>query len=324
MRARARVAVMGATPQEPPPGIATIAEAVDVSYADAPEELRDALTGSDVLFAWRPRRRLLEEAWDGAGDLRWIQSASAGVDALLFPALVESDVVLTNARGVFDQAIAEWVVGVFALFAKDLLGIVDRQRRGEWLHRETESLAGKRVVVVGVGPIGRAVGRACGALGMRVRGVGRTPRNGDDAFETIHGIDELAEAARWADYVVDALPSTQETHHAFGAEAFAAMGPQARFVNVGRGSTVDEGALVRALQEGALAGAALDVFEEEPLPASSPLWSMPNVVVSPHMSGDFAGWHETVVELFIENLERYLTGRPLLGVVDKRLGYVPS
>jgi len=321
---RGRVVVMGATAEEPPPGITTIAEAVDLVFGATSEELLDVLPGSDVLFAWRPRRGPLEGAWDQAGDLRWIQSASAGVDGLLFPGLVESHVVLTNAQGVFDDAIAEFVVGVFALFAKDLAGILDRQRRGEWLYRETERLASKRVLVVGVGPIGRAVAGSCGALGMQVRGVGRTARPGDEAFESIHGLDELADALTRADFVVNALPATAETRHTFGDDAFAAMNSWARFVNVGRGSTVDEAALVRALEGGRIAGAALDVFEEEPLPASSPLWSMPNVVVSPHMSGDFAGWRETVVELFVENLERYLTGRPLRGVVDKRRGYVPS
>jgi phosphoglycerate dehydrogenase-like enzyme len=315
---------MGATAEEPPPGIATIADAVDLAYGATSEELREVLPGSNVLFAWRPRRGPLEEAWDRASDLRWIQSASAGVDGLLFPGLVEGDVVLTNAGGVFDDAIAEFVVGVFALFAKDLAGILDRQRRREWLHRETERLAGRTALVVGVGPIGRAVARSCGALGMRVQGVGRTARPGDEAFESIHGLDELADALTRADFVVNALPATAETRHAFGEDAFAAMNAWARFVNVGRGSTVDEAALVRALADGRIAGAALDVFEEEPLRSSSPLWSMPNVVVSPHMSGDFAGWRETVVELFVENLERYLTGRPLHGVVDKRRGYVPS
>ena len=315
---------MGATSDEPPPGIATIAEAVDLTYGATTEELQEVLPTSDVLFAWRPRRGLLEDAWHRAGDLRWIQSASAGVDGLLFPELVESHVVLTNARGVFDDAIAEWVLGVFALFAKGLVGVVDRQRRGEWLHRETERLAGKNVLIVGVGPVGRAVARASGAVGMRVRGIGRTARLGDEAFETILGLDELADALPWADFVVDALPGTAETRHAFDADAFAAMNVWARFVNVGRGSTVDEEALADALRDARIAGAALDVFEEEPLPASSPLWSMPNVVVSPHMSGDFAGWRETVVELFVENLERYLTGQPLRGVVDKRRGYVPS
>ena len=124
--------------------------------------------------------------------------------------------------------------------------------------------------------------------------------------------------------MVDVLPGTPETRHLFGEKAFGAMRPAGRFVNVGRGSTVDEPALVRALQEGRIGGAALDVFEEEPLPQDSPLWSMPNVIVSPHMAGDFAGWREALVELFVENLQRYLTGRPLKNVVDKERGYVPS
>src|SRR3990170_3929091 len=146
---------MGATSEEPPPGIATIAEAVDLTYGATTEELQEVLPTSDVLFAWRPGRGLLEDAWDRSGDLRWIQCASAGVDGLLFPGLVESHVVLTNARGVFDDAIAEFVVGAFGLFAKDLVGILDRQRRGEWLHRETERLGGRNVLVAGVGPVGR-------------------------------------------------------------------------------------------------------------------------------------------------------------------------
>lgn len=315
---------MGTAEGDPPPGVASLEPLVELAYGASSEELREVLPGVDVLFAWRPRRGPLEEAWDRAGDLRWIQSSSAGVDGLLFPELVHSQVVLTNARGVFDDAIAEFVVGAFALFAKDLLGMIERQRRGEWLHRETERLAGRQVLVAGVGSLGRAVARSCGAMGMKVRGVGRTARGGDDAFAAILGLDELSDALPWADFVVDTLPATPETFHAFGAEAFAAMNPWTRFVNVGRGSTVDEGALVRALTEGGIAGAALDVFEEEPLPPESPLWSLPNVLVSPHMSGDFAGWREAVVELFVENLERYLTGKPLLGVVDKRRGYVPS
>ena len=315
---------MGATDEEPPPGIAMIGEVVDFAFGATLEDLAAVLPGSDVLFAWRTDRGLLEEVWGRAQDLRWIQSASAGVDGLLFPGLVGSAVVLTNARGVFDDAIAEYVVGTFLLFAKGSLGVFDRQRRGEWLHRESERLGDRRVLIAGAGSVGQAVGRSCRGLGMRVRGVARTARPRQGVFEAIHGIDELVDAVRWADFVVDTLPATPETRHVFGEAVFAAMSPSTRFVNVGRGSTVDEEALVRALQQGRLAGAALDVFEEEPLPISSPLWLMSNVVVSPHMSGNFAGWRETVVELFVENLERYLTGRPLSGVVDKRRGYVPS
>jgi len=319
-----RVVVMGATAASPPPGLERLADAVDVAYADTLDELVERLPGTDVLFAWRPRSRLLEPAWERADDLRWIQSASAGVDGLLFPELARSDVVLTNARGIFDGAMAEYVLALILLYSKGLLGVLERQRRRVWEHRDTEVLAGQRVLVVGVGSIGRAIGRRCLELGMFVRGVGSTARPADDVFRAIHGSDELAEAAAWADYVVDVLPATPSTWRIFDADVFAAMRPTARFVNVGRGSTVDEAALVTAIREGRLAGAALDVFEEEPLPEDSPLWDLPGVVVSPHMSGDFAGWREALVELFVDNLRRYLTGEPLRNVVDKGRGYVPS
>jgi phosphoglycerate dehydrogenase-like enzyme len=316
---------MGATAEDGPPGMHVVEGVVDVSYAATVEELSRALDGADVLFAWRPNRggALLPPAWSHTGALRWIQAASAGVDGLLFPELAESHVVLTNARGVFDAAIAEYVVGLMLLFAKDLLGALAGQGRHEWRHGDTETLEGKRLLVVGIGPIGKRIGRAGRDLGMLVRGLGRSRRPGDALFGTIHGADDLLEAVGWADYVVDALPGTSQTRHLFDAEAFAAMNAWTRFVNVGRGSTVDEVALVDALRDGTIAAAALDVFEEEPLPEGSPLWEMPNVVISPHKAGDFAGWREALVELFVENLERYLTGNPLRNVVDKRLGFVP-
>lgn len=319
-----RVVVMGATLEAPPPGIGVIADTVELIFADTEESLGEALAGADVILAWKPRSGILQPIWDRAKDVKWIQSASAGVDRLLFPELVESHVVVTNARGVFDQAIAEYVLTLLLTFAKGMPGVLDRQGRSEWKPRDSEELAGKKVLVVGVGPIGRAIGVACQGLGMTVRGVATTSRRRDDVFRVVYGADELLDAIAWADYVVDALPGTPDTLHLFDEKAFGAMRSAARFVNVGRGSTVDEPALVRALQEGRIGGAALDVFEVEPLPEESPLWGMPNVIVSPHMAGDFAGWREALVELFVENLQRYLTGRPLKNVVDKERGYVPS
>ena len=322
MTERTRVVVMGAEESDPPPGIRLVEEVVDLAFATTAEDLAREFEDAEILFAWRPERELLRTAWPRAARLRWIQAAWAGVDGLLFPELVESDVVLTNARGVFDEAIAEYVVGLMLLFAKDLIGVVDRQRRREWRRRDAELLSGRHLLIVGVGGIGRAIGRLASALGMQVRGVGRRTRPDDGVFDVVLGADELLGALPWADYVVDALPATDATRHLFGANAFEAMNPWARFVNVGRGSTVDQVALVAALRTGEIGAAALDVFEEEPLPEDSPLWEMPNVIVSPHVSGDFGGWREGVVELFVENLERFLTGAPLRNVVDKRLGYV--
>ena len=323
MSDRSRVVVLGANAGDPPPGIHVVEEVVDVSYASRLEDLSRELDGADIVFAWRPERDLLAGAWRSAGSLRWIQAASAGVDGLLFPELVDSHVVVTNARGVFDAAVAEYVIGLMLLFAKDLIGVLDGQARRGWRHRVTETLEGKRLLAVGIGPIGRRVGKAGRDLGMVERGLGRVGRPADAVFGTIYGAEDLSEAVGWADYVVNTLPATAATRHRFDTEVFGAMNPWVRFVNVGRGSTVVEAALVRALQEGTIAAAALDVFEEEPLPPDSPLWDLPNVVVSPHMAGDAAGWREGVVELFIENLERYLTGNPLRNVVDKRLGFVP-
>ena len=324
MTARARIVAMGASSEEPVPGLEAVEDVAEVVPAATAEEVAAALSGADVLLAWRPHADLLRPAWDRAGDLKWVQAASAGVDGLLFRELIESPVVVTNARGVFDEAIAEYTLGLLLLFAKGFPATLERQRARDWRPRETERLEGRRLLVVGAGPVGHAIGRAAGRLGMIVRAVARTPRPGNQVFRVVYGRDELAEACGWADVVVDALPSTPETRHAFDAGVFAAMRPHARFVNIGRGATVDEEALVAALREGALAGVALDVFEREPLPPDSPLWDLPNVIVSPHMAGTSAGWREAVVELFLENLERYLTGRPLRNVVDKGLGYVPA
>jgi phosphoglycerate dehydrogenase-like enzyme len=317
----ATVLVLGATAADPPPGVAAAAEVVDLRFADTEEAVGVELERADAVFAWRAHRELLEPGWSSATRLRWIQTASAGVDALLFPALVDGDVVVTNASGIFDAAIAEWVIGMAVVFSKGVLRVLERQRRHEWLHELTEPVAGKRMLVVGVGGIGRAIGRNAAALGIHVRGVGRRTRSNDEVFGVVLGRDELADALGWADYVVNVLPGTPETRHLFDAGAFAAMRPGARFLNVGRGWTVDEPSLIEALRSGHLSGAALDVFEEEPLPSESPLWDLPNVVVFPHMSGDYAGWRESVVELFLENLGRFLRGEPLRNVVDKRLGY---
>jgi phosphoglycerate dehydrogenase-like enzyme len=321
-RRRPTVVVMGATAEEPPPGIDEAATMADVSFVASASALAEAIADTDAVFAWHSVRELLPEVWPKAGRLRWIQSASDGVDWLLFPELVDSDVVVTNARGIFDRAIAEYVVGLMLAFAKGLLGVVEGHRQREWRHRPTELLAGKRLLVAGVGPIGRAIGRAGRDLGMEVRGVGRRARSGDDVFQSIAGTDGLAAAAGWADYVVDALPATRATRHLFDASVFDSMRRSARFINVGRGTTVVEGALLDAIREERIGGAALDVFEREPLPSDSPFWELPNTIVSPHMSGDFEGWLEAVVRLFVENLRRFVAGRPLLNVVDKREGYV--
>ncbi|TDB99164.1 D-2-hydroxyacid dehydrogenase [Actinomadura sp. 7K534] len=287
-------------------------------------ELADALPGADVLFVWDFLSDAVAGAWPRTGGPEWVHIASAGVDRLLFPGLVESGTVVTNSRGVFDEPIAEYVLGLVLTFAKDLHTTVRLQGERRWLHRETERVTGARALVVGTGPIGRAIGRRLSAAGLAVSGAGRTPRDADPDLGVVHPMERLGEALAEADYVVLAAPLTPETRHMVDAAALARMRPSARLVNVGRGALVNEPDLVEALRAGRIAGAALDVFEDEPLPESSPLWDMPNVLVSPHMSGDVIGWRDELVWLFTANLDRYVAGRPLRNVVDKRLGYVGS
>ncbi len=306
----------------PPDMRAIEAEAV-VRYTDE-AGLADALSGADAFFVYDFLSTAVPGAWHAADRLRWLHIASAGVDPVLFPGLQESDVVLTNSRGVFDGAIAEYVLGVVLAFAKDFVRSWDLQRRRQWKHRESERISGRRVLVVGTGPIGRSIARMLRAAGMSVAGVGRRPREGDPDFGDVYASSDLARHLPEADYVVAVAPLTEQTKGMFDAGAFAAMKPGARFVNVGRGELVITSDLVGALRDGSLGGAALDVFDTEPLPPESPLWTMENVLISPHMSGDFVGWRNTLVEVFADNFRRWRAGEPLRNVVDKQLGYVPS
>ena len=321
MSARPVVAVLGATAEDPPPGIGAAEAIADVRFAADGDAVRSVLPGAEAILWWGAERGWLEDAWDVAASLRWIQAASDGVDRLLFPGIAERGVVVTNARGVFDDAIAEWVIGAILAMATGLAGSIVAQHERRWARdRRTERLAGTRLLAVGPGPLGRAAARRAHDLGMAVSAVGRAPR-ADDLFDRIGGPEDFHAMLGEADVVLDVLPLTPETGHRFDADAFAAMRPTARFVNVGRGGTVDEAALIDALRGGAIGGAALDVFEEEPLPASSPLWSFPTVIVSPHLCGDFEGWEEEVVALFVDNLGRFAKGEPLRNTVDVTLGF---
>lgn len=306
-----------------PPDMRAVETEAVVRYTDA-AGLAEALSGADALFVYDFLSTAVPGAWHAADRLRWLHMASAGVDPVLFPGLRESDVVLTNSRGVFDDAIAEYVLGVVLTFAKGFARSLDLQRESRWLHRESERVAGRDALVVGTGPIGRAIARLLRAAGMRVSGAGRRARQGDPDFGEVYDTAQLARHLPWADYVIAVAPLTEQTKGMFDAHAFAAMKPSARFVNVGRGELVVTSDLVAALADGLIAGAALDVFETEPLPPESPLWTMPDVLVSPHMSGDFFGWRNALVEVFTANFHRWRTGQPLHNVVDKSLGYVPS
>jgi phosphoglycerate dehydrogenase-like enzyme len=316
-----RVVVFGASSVDDLPGLDAVAADVPLHFAASGDELARVITGADVLLGWDFRAGVLERVWPQADRLQWVHWAGAGVDAVLFPAFRDSDVVLTNARGVFDQPIAEYVLGLVLCFAKDLPRTVRAQERRNWDFRYTESIQGRTALLVGVGSIGRATGALLHGAGMDVIGIGRTARSGDSLFGEIHGFDALDRKLGEADYVINVTPSTPETRGLFSGDRFEKMKPGARFINVGRGDAVDEQALADCLRRGRPGGAALDVFAQEPLPADSPLWEIDNVIVSPHMSGDVSESSERLVAQFVENLRRFVRGDPLNNVVDKQRGY---
>ncbi|MFJ4715619.1 D-2-hydroxyacid dehydrogenase [Streptomyces sp. NPDC088785] len=316
---RPTVLVLGAAPPAPPPRLGVLTGRARLLHAADAAELRDRLPDADVLLVWDFLSDAVREAWPGRGARpAWVHTASAGVDRLMFPELVASDAVLTNARGVFDQPIAEYVAALVLAMGKDLPATIGFQADRRWRHRETQRIGGTRACVVGTGPIGQAIVRQLTALGITTALVGRRARAG------VHGPADLDRLLARADWVVCAAPLTDETRGMFDARRFGMMQPSARFVNVGRGALVVEADLVDALRKRWIAGAALDVFEHEPLPDDSPLWTAPGLLVSPHMSGDTVGWRDELGRQFVELFGRWENGEPLMNVVDKKRGYVPG
>ncbi|MFI8945084.1 D-2-hydroxyacid dehydrogenase [Streptomyces sp. NPDC053750] len=303
---------------EPLPRLGRLTGRARIEHADE-TTLAERLPYADVLLVWDFTSHAVRRAWPGDGPRpRWVHTASAGVDHLMCPELASSDTVVTNARGVFDQPIAEYVAALVLAMAKDLPTTLRLQGERTWRHRETLRVAGTRACVVGSGPIGRAIAQTLKALGITTALVGRTPRTG------VHGPGELDRLLARADWVVAAAPLTDDTRGMFDARRFGVMQPSARFVNVGRGQLVVEGDLAEALTRRWIAGAALDVFSGEPLAPDSPLWRVPDLIVSPHMSGDTVGWRDELGAQFVELFESWAAGRPLANVVDKKRGYVPG
>ncbi len=314
------VAVISYT-ERVPTKLSVVGEEASLRAACSKESLDAILPEAEIALIWNYKSPLLKDSWDLAGKVSWVHVAAAGVDGPLFPGLVESDAVLTNAAGVFDRPMAEWTLMMILAYVKELFENVEYQRQHHWAYREVGTLEGRRALIVGAGGIGRDIARILRRMGMEVKGVARSRRDGAPDFGAIHPVSELDDLLPWADFVIAALPNTPHTRGLFGTRQFSLMQATARFINVGRGASVDEPALVTALEGGDIAGAALDVFVTEPLPTDSPFWDMPNVYVSPHMSG--SGFEEHLAVQFLENLRRWKDGRPLFNVVDKRLGFVP-
>ena len=292
-------------------------------HARSADEAVALIADADVAFASELRRAHLA----AARRLRWIHSPAVGVGGMLFPEMIESPVVITNSRGIAAETIAEHVVAcVLAIFRK-LPVAIRSQAASEWAQETMAAappvrmLAGSRVLLVGLGAIGTAVATKMLALGASVSALRRNVSAPAPAGVRVRPHDALREALPEAEVVVIAAPHTRSTRGLIGRDQLQAMRRDGVLVNVSRGALVDEAALADALREGTIAAAALDVFHEEPLPADSPLWRLPNLLITPHTSWIRSDHWEVMTSLFADNLRRVETGQPLLNLVDKHAGY---
>jgi len=285
-----------------------------VRAAATPSEAAEVAGDAEILYAWKFPPHLYAKA----AKLKWLQVMGAGVDWALGPE-VPPHVVVTRAPGIFGPWMAEYVIGWCSWVTQRVETYREAQRQRRWLdHVLPDRLLGKTLVIVGLGDIGRAVASAARVFGMRVVGVSRSGRLVREA-DRVYKVGQLALALREGDFVVILLPLTAETTNLIGVDALAAMKPTAWLVNIARGAIVNETALREALEQRRIAGAILDVFATEPLPPNHPLWRVSNLVITPHISGPSTP--EEIAPVFNDNLARYLAGKPLRHVVDRKRGY---
>ena len=289
-------------------------------YSRLAEELPD----TDIFVGYSLRAEQLKDA----RKLKWIHSTATGVAQLMYPELRDSDVVVTNPRGIFSVPMAEHTMGLLLALARNFPGSVRHQDNAHWGQQELwdepqhlTELNGRVLLIVGFGSIGREVAARAAAFQMRVWGVTRSGEGDRKLAEKIFSATRLYEALREADYVVVAAPETAETKRLFGADEFACMKPGAAFVNVARGSLVDQDALIRALEAGRLSGAALDVTDPEPLPPENALWRAPRLFITPHTSAISDRLWPRQTAVLVELLEKWFAGEELFNRVDLSRGY---
>lgn len=265
--------------------------------------------------------RISAQALKDLPQVQWISSFSAGVEDYDHEALAKKNIQLTNASGVHGKNIAEQVLGGMIHFSRNFSKAMANQQEKRWQNYKVSELSEKELLIIGAGNIGQEVARKAKAFDMKVTGARRSNGDSLDYFDELITLDELENYLPKADYVVLIIPYTKENHHFMKEERFCRMKASAIFINVGRGATVDERALVRALENETIGGAFLDVFEEEPLPESSPLWTLDNVLITPHNAGLTPNYVPRLVELFAENVKRFKGGEALQQKVDLKRGY---
>lgn len=295
----------------------------EITFVRAPrEEIDSHLPAADAVVAWH----ITPEQLDNAPRLKWIQSFAAGVDQMPFAELAARDIVVTNSSGVHAANISEHILAMMLAFARQLPWLLRHPPRGDWFEMPVRNhifeLGQQELLVVGTGDIGQGLAERARGLGMRVNGVRRrVDLPAPQVFSTIYPVAELADALPSADHVAICLPLTTGTRGLFDAAMLARMKPSAYVYNVGRGQIIDQDALIKALDDGTVAGAGLDVTDPEPLPAESPLWAMENVIVTAHTSGSTPRYWERILAILETNIARFQAGEPLHNVVDGAAGY---
>lgn len=302
--------------------LAGLPEDIDMVVTEDPQVLKVRAAEADAVLFAHGNIELVRNMLPQLG-ARWIHSLWTGVEGLLTPELLDHPATLTNGRGVFRWPLADWVVGMMLFFSFDLRRVLQQQEQEVWKPFVSTMLDGRTLGIVGYGAIGTAVATRARPFGMKIAALRRRPEffQNEALVDQRYGPEQLHELMAVSDYVLVVTPLTAETRGMIGEAEFARMKPSAVIMNIGRGPVIDEAALIRALESGAIRGAALDVFSQEPLPAGHPFWKMPNVVVSPHTADRVEGFLVPAFECFFENLTRYRKGSPLLNVVDKRAGY---
>lgn len=288
-----------------------------VAFAGKPDEMPE---GHDFEVLVTPALPWLPEVIARLPSLRWIHFLSAGVDPVWEMDFPKERFLLSSSRGINSNAMAEFALGLMLSVVKDFRGFARNQAEKRWERHWLEELTGKQLLIVGTGSVGSRLAAMARSFDMRVTGVARQPRTQTE-FDSVIGISNLNAVLPQADFVVLAVPLTPETRGLFGRDAISAMGTKAWLINLARGEIVDESALIEALEGGRIGGAALDVFTEEPLPAESPLWSLPNVILTPHVSGTTNLYMKRAVELFFANLESLRKDGRLLSEVLPERGY---
>ena len=287
--------------------------------AVAREKFDASLEDAEVIYGLRLPQDVIKKA----PNLRWVQVMSAGVERFLDADMRESAVVLTNVSGIHAIPISEFVIGLMLMFVKQSTVCLELKQKSRWERISPVVMTNKTVGIVGLGSIGQQVARLAKAFGMTVVATRRSSREGTRArnVDLMLPSGRLNELLAQSDFVVLCVPFTLETAKLIGENELRTMKPSARLINIARGGIIDEQALIRALQEGWIAGAGLDVFATEPLPHDSPLWALPNVILSPHISGTREDYVLAATKLFVDNLHRYLEGKRLLNIVNKTRGY---